>query len=64
MKQETSGKVKKAKGQVKEAVGIITGNAKLELEGSRLFAEGEAQERVSTARRERGTLASGAARQR
>jgi uncharacterized protein YjbJ (UPF0337 family) len=49
--QETHGKVKKLKGRAKEAAGIVSGNKELERAGSRLRAEGEAQESLSKARR-------------
>src|SRR5450759_777255 len=42
--QEVHGKVKKAKGKVKETVGILTGDKKMEREGSLQRAEGAVQE--------------------
>ena len=41
---------------MKEAVGIVTGNNKLEKEGSRQRAEGAVQESVGKARRKVGEL--------
>ncbi len=55
-KQEARGKVKKLQGRVKEAAGIITGNPKLEREGSRQRTEGAVQESVGKARRKVGEL--------
>ena len=63
-RQESRGKKKKLLGRGTQIAGIVTGDTELELEGSRLYAEGEAQERASAARRERGKLAGGAARRR
>ncbi len=59
--QETSGKLKKVKGRVKEAVGIITGDTKLEREGSRQRAEGAVQESFGKARRKTGDFIAGVA---
>ena len=42
--QEVHGKVKKAEGKVKETVGILTGDKKMEREGSLQRAEGAVQE--------------------
>ena len=42
-KQEIRGKVKKTQGKVKEAVGILSGNKKLEREGSVQRTEGALQ---------------------
>ncbi|HEX7616240.1 MAG TPA: CsbD family protein, partial [Thermoanaerobaculia bacterium] len=42
--QEVDGKVKKTKGKVKEAVGILSGNKKMEREGSVERATGAVQE--------------------
>lgn len=60
-KQETSGKVKKVKGRVKEAVGIITGDKSLERKGSRQRVEGEIQEDFGKARRKVGEFVDGVA---
>jgi len=60
--QEARGKVKKLQGRVKEGVGIITGNRKLEREGSRQRAEGAIQEGVGKARRKVGELVGGVAK--
>jgi uncharacterized protein YjbJ (UPF0337 family) len=54
--QETKGKVEKLKGRVKEATGILTGDRKLEREGTRQRASGAVQERVGKARRKSGEL--------
>jgi uncharacterized protein YjbJ (UPF0337 family) len=43
-RQEVRGKVKKVKGKAKETVGILTGNRKLEREGSLQSVAGEIQE--------------------
>jgi uncharacterized protein YjbJ (UPF0337 family) len=43
--------VRKLKGRVKEVAGIMTGNRKLEREGSRQRAGGAVQESVGKARR-------------
>ncbi len=60
--QETRGKVKKLKGRVKESVGIITGDKKLEHEGSRQRAAGALEEGVGKARRKVGKLVDGVAK--
>ena len=62
VKQETRGKVEKLKGRVKEATGTLTGNRKLEREGSRQRAKGAAQESVGKARRKVGELVEGVAK--
>lgn len=49
-KQEARGKVKKTTGKVKEAVGILSGNKKLEREGSRQRTKGAVQEGIGKAR--------------
>ncbi len=54
--------MKKLKGRVKEAAGIITGNRKLEREGSRQRAEGAVQESVGKARRKVGEFVDGVAK--
>jgi uncharacterized protein YjbJ (UPF0337 family) len=54
--QEVSGTVKKTKGKVKEAVGILSGNEKLEQEGSLQRAEGAVEEGLGKARRKIGEL--------
>jgi uncharacterized protein YjbJ (UPF0337 family) len=61
-KQEASGKVKKLKGRAKEAVGIITGNKKLEREGSRQKTEGAVQESLGQARQKVGNFVDRAAK--
>ena len=55
-KQEIRGKAKKAKGQVKEAVGILSGDKKMEQKGARQRAEGAVQEGLGTVRRKVGGL--------
>jgi uncharacterized protein YjbJ (UPF0337 family) len=47
--QEVRGKVKKAKGKVKEAVGILSGDKKMERKGSLQRAEGAIEEGLSKA---------------
>ena len=42
-KQELRGKVKKVRGKAKEAVGVLTGNKKMEHEGSVQRAAGAIQ---------------------
>jgi len=54
--QEVRGKVKKAKGKVKEAVGILSGDKKMEREGSLERAEGAVQEGLGGARRKVGEV--------
>jgi uncharacterized protein YjbJ (UPF0337 family) len=54
--QEVTGKVKKAKGKVKEAVGILTGDRKMEQEGSVQRAEGAVEEGLGKARRKVGEV--------
>lgn len=49
--QEARGKMNNLKGRVKEAVGIITGDSKLEHEGLGQRAKGAVQEKVGKARR-------------
>jgi uncharacterized protein YjbJ (UPF0337 family) len=49
--QEVGGKVKKTKGKMKEAVGILSGNKKMEREGSLQRAEGAVEEGFGKARR-------------
>jgi uncharacterized protein YjbJ (UPF0337 family) len=46
-----AGKVEKTKGKVKEAVGTLTGNKKLESEGKIDRRAGEAKERISHAKK-------------
>jgi uncharacterized protein YjbJ (UPF0337 family) len=48
--QEVRGQVKKAEGKAKEVVGIISGDKKLEHEGSLQRAEGAVQEGFGKAR--------------
>ncbi len=52
--QEVRGKVKKLKGQVKEATGILTGDKALEQKGADQRAEGATQESLGKARRKVG----------
>jgi uncharacterized protein YjbJ (UPF0337 family) len=54
--QEVGGKVKKTKGKMKEAVGILSGNKKMEREGSFQRAEGAVQEGLGQARRKVGEV--------
>lgn len=54
--QEVRGKVKKAKGKVKEAVGILSGDKKMEREGSLERAAGAVQEGLGGARRKVGEV--------
>jgi uncharacterized protein YjbJ (UPF0337 family) len=54
--QEARGKSKKLIGRGKEILGIVTGDSKLEREGSRQRAEGAVQESVGKARRKAGEL--------
>jgi uncharacterized protein YjbJ (UPF0337 family) len=54
--QEVTGKVKKSKGTVKEAVGILSGNKKMEREGSFQRAEGAVEEGFGKARRKVGQV--------
>ena len=60
--QEARGKVKKLQGRVKEAAGVMTGNRKLERQGSRQRVEGAAQEGLGKARRKVGELVDGVAK--
>ena len=53
-KDEVAGKGKKLKGSIKDTVGEITGNKKLENEGEADRAEGEVQEGIGSARRKTG----------
>ncbi|MGE5715500.1 MAG: CsbD family protein [Acidobacteriota bacterium] len=53
---EVRGKVKKAKGRVKEAVGILSGDKKMEREGSLQRALGAVEEGFGTARRKVGEV--------
>jgi len=57
--QETRGKVKKLKGRVKEAAGIITGDKALERKGSHQRTAGAVQESLGKARRKVGELVDG-----
>jgi len=47
-------KVKQVKGRLQQALGIVTGNAELEREGSRRRAEGVAHEKTLQMRRKLG----------
>jgi uncharacterized protein YjbJ (UPF0337 family) len=53
-KQELKGKAKKARGKVKEAVGIIAGDKKMEQKGSLQRAEGAVQEGLGKVSRKVG----------
>jgi uncharacterized protein YjbJ (UPF0337 family) len=53
---EVGGRVKKAKGKVKEAVGILSGDRKMEREGSLQRAEGTVEEGLGKARRKVGDI--------
>jgi len=55
-KQEIRGKAKKAKGKVKEAVGILAGDKKMERKGSVERAEGAIEEGLGAARRKVGEV--------
>ena len=55
-KQEIRGKVKKTKGKVKEAVGILSGDKKMEQAGSLQRAEGVIEEGLGAARRKVGEV--------
>ncbi len=55
-KQEARDKVGKLEGRVKEVAGVMTGNRKLEREGSRQRAGGAVQESVGKARRNVGEI--------
>jgi uncharacterized protein YjbJ (UPF0337 family) len=54
VRQETRGKVTKIKGEVKEAVGIVTGDRSLERKGAQQRAAGAAQESIGKAQRKVG----------
>jgi uncharacterized protein YjbJ (UPF0337 family) len=54
--QEARGQAKKVKGRVKEAVGIISGDRKLENEGAAQRAAGAVQESLGKARRKVGEV--------
>jgi uncharacterized protein YjbJ (UPF0337 family) len=54
--QEARGQAKKVKGRVKEAVGIISGDRKLESEGAAQRAAGAVQESLGKARRKVGEV--------
>jgi uncharacterized protein YjbJ (UPF0337 family) len=55
-RQEARGQAKKVKGRVKEAVGIISGDRKLENEGAAQRAAGAVQESLGKARRKVGEV--------
>ena len=55
-RMEVGGRVKKAKGKVKEAVGILSGDRKMEREGSLQRAEGTVEEGLGKARRKVGDI--------
>jgi uncharacterized protein YjbJ (UPF0337 family) len=48
-KQQTKGRVKRVKGKIKETVGIVTGDKKLEKEGVLQRAAGSVQEAAGKA---------------
>ena len=52
--QEVHGKVKKVKGKAKETVGILTGNKKMEHEGSLQRVAGAVEEGLGKAARKVG----------
>ena len=54
MKARAGAKVKQIQGRARQAVGIVTGRAAMEKEGSRLRAEGVAYERTLQMRRRLG----------
>jgi uncharacterized protein YjbJ (UPF0337 family) len=56
------GRVRKLKGRVKEAAGIVPGDGTLEREGSRQRAGGALEETLGRARRKAGELVDGVAR--
>ena len=58
-KQEVHGRVKKVKGKAKETVGILTGNKKMEREGSLQRAAGAVQEGFGKAGRMVGDAVTG-----
>jgi uncharacterized protein YjbJ (UPF0337 family) len=60
--QEARGKVRKLRGRVKEAVGSLTGNRKLEREGSRERAQGAVQQSLGRARQKVGKFVGGVAK--
>jgi uncharacterized protein YjbJ (UPF0337 family) len=51
---ELQGKKQNLKGRVKEAVGVLTGNEKLESDGADERADGAIQETIGKARRKVG----------
>lgn len=53
-KQALSARTKKTTGKAKEAIGILSGNKKMEREGSLQRAEGTVQEGFDKARRSLG----------
>jgi uncharacterized protein YjbJ (UPF0337 family) len=59
-KDELKGKGKQIKGRIKDKVGEMTGNRRLEAEGEAERIEGLAQEGVGRARRKAGELLKGA----
>jgi uncharacterized protein YjbJ (UPF0337 family) len=62
MGQEAHGKGEKLKGRVKEAAGIITGDAELERKGSRQRTKGAVEETLGKARRKAGEFVDKAAK--
>jgi len=53
-KARVGAKVKRVRGRLQQVVGIVTGNAELEREGSRRRAEGVAYEKTLQMRRKLG----------
>jgi len=56
IKARAKAKLKQARGRVQQAVGIVTGRAEMEREGSRVRAEADAYERTLQMRRWFGDL--------
>ena len=56
IKARAKAKLKQARGRVQQAVGIVTGRAEMEKEGSRLRAEAAAYERTLQMRQWFGDL--------
>lgn len=55
-KTETEGRLENVKGRVKEAVGIVTGDRKLESEGAQERAKGTLKKKVGKAVRKVGDI--------
>lgn len=58
-RSELEGKTKNVKGRVKQAIGTLTGNEKLETEGADERADGAVQERIGKATRKVGEALEG-----